>query len=54
MTGPLPEPATLLIPFAAADGENFQAALRTLAQTAGQDLTYTCVPPGSGQRTTHS
>ena len=26
------------------------AALRTLAQTAGQELTYTCVPPGSGDR----
>lgn len=31
MTGPLPEPATLLIPFAATDDENFQAALRALA-----------------------
>ena len=26
------------------------AALRALAATAGQELTYTCVPPGSGQR----
>lgn len=25
-------------------------ALRTLAATPGQELTYTCVPPGSGQR----
>jgi len=25
-------------------------ALRALASTAGQDLTYTCVPPGSGER----
>jgi len=27
-----------------------KTALRGLAQTAGQDLTYTCVPPGSGTR----
>ena len=26
------------------------AALRSNAGTAGQELTYTCVPPGSGQR----
>jgi YVTN family beta-propeller protein len=26
------------------------AALRALAQTPGQELTYTCVPPGSGTR----
>jgi hypothetical protein len=26
------------------------AALRALAQTAGQELTFTCVPPGSGTR----
>jgi hypothetical protein len=26
------------------------AALRALAATAGQELTYTCVPPGSGTR----
>jgi DNA-binding beta-propeller fold protein YncE len=26
------------------------AALRALAQTAGQEVTYTCVPPGSGPR----
>lgn len=26
------------------------AVLRSLAQTAGQELTYTCVPPGSGVR----
>jgi len=26
------------------------AALRALAQTAGQELTYTCVPPGTGMR----
>ena len=25
-------------------------ALRMLAGTAGQELTYTCVPPGSGRR----
>jgi hypothetical protein len=27
-----------------------KTTLRQQAQTAGQDLTYTCVPPGSGQR----
>ena len=27
-----------------------KTTLRQLAQTPGQDLTYTCVPPGSGQR----
>jgi DNA-binding beta-propeller fold protein YncE len=27
-----------------------KTALRTLAGTQGQELTYTCVPPGSGQR----
>src|SRR5262249_52589079 len=26
------------------------AQVRALAATAGQELTYTCVPPGSGQR----
>jgi hypothetical protein len=26
------------------------AALRALATTAGQEVSYTCVPPGSGQR----
>jgi hypothetical protein len=26
------------------------AALRGLAATAGQEVTYTCVPPGSGTR----
>ncbi|MBY0276436.1 thrombospondin type 3 repeat-containing protein [Candidatus Binatia bacterium] len=26
------------------------AALRALSNTSGQELTYTCVPPGSGQR----
>jgi hypothetical protein len=26
------------------------ATLRAVANTAGQDLTYTCVPPGSGER----
>lgn len=31
MTSPLSQPATLVIPFAAADDENFQATLRTLA-----------------------
>ena len=33
------------------DGETVaDAALRALANTAGQQLTYTCVPPGSGER----
>jgi DNA-binding beta-propeller fold protein YncE/mono/diheme cytochrome c family protein len=27
-----------------------EAALRALAQTSGQEITYTCVPPGSGTR----
>jgi len=27
-----------------------EATLRTLAATPGQELTYTCVPPGNGQR----
>jgi hypothetical protein len=30
------------------------AALRALANTAGQELTYTCVPPGSGLRIAQS
>ena len=33
------------------DGETIaDAALRALAGTPGQQLTYTCVPPGSGER----
>jgi len=33
------------------DGETLSiAALAALANTAGQQLTYTCVPPGSGER----
>jgi hypothetical protein len=37
--------------FEADDGTNItDAALRTLAQTPGQELTYTCEPPGSGRR----
>jgi YVTN family beta-propeller protein len=37
--------------FQADDGTNISdAALRALAQTAGQELTYTCDPPGSGRR----
>jgi hypothetical protein len=27
-----------------------EATLRAVSDTAGQDLTYTCVPPGSGER----
>jgi len=37
--------------FEADDGTNISdTALRTLARTAGQELTYTCEPPGSGAR----
>jgi hypothetical protein len=37
--------------FAADDGTTIaDGALRALAQTAGQELTYTCEPPGSGAR----
>jgi YVTN family beta-propeller protein len=37
--------------FAADDGTSIaDSALRALAQTAGQELTYTCQPPGSGVR----
>ena len=34
----------------AAEAPVSDAALRALAQTAGQEITFTCVPPGSGQR----
>lgn len=34
----------------AADAPLTDGALRTLAETPGQPLTYTCVPPGSGAR----
>jgi DNA-binding beta-propeller fold protein YncE len=34
----------------AADSPVTDATLRAQAATAGQELTYTCVPPGSGQR----
>jgi hypothetical protein len=35
----------------AGGGSNLSdAALRALAATAGQEVTYTCVPPGSGPR----
>ena len=34
----------------AADPEISDAALRALSSTAGQELTFTCVPPGSGVR----
>ena len=37
--------------FVAADGtRRTDAALRALAATSGQEVTYTCVPPGSGRR----
>jgi hypothetical protein len=37
--------------FLAEDGTSItDAALRALAQTPGQELTYTCQPPGSGTR----
>jgi hypothetical protein len=37
--------------FVAADGSRVgDGALRALAATAGQEVTYTCVPPGSGRR----
>ena len=37
--------------FKAADGSmRTDTALRSLARTAGQEVTYTCTPPGSGQR----
>ncbi|MBL8267160.1 YncE family protein [Steroidobacter sp.] len=37
--------------FVAADGtRRTDAALRALAATTGQEVTYTCVPPGSGRR----
>jgi DNA-binding beta-propeller fold protein YncE len=34
----------------AGDAPLADAALRAVAATAGQELTYTCVPPGSGER----
>ena len=34
----------------AADAPLTDAQLRQVADTPGQDLTYTCVPPGSGMR----
>ena len=37
--------------FVAADGsQRSDAALRALASVPGQEVTYTCAPPGSGQR----
>ncbi len=37
--------------FVAADGSRrTDAALRALAKVAGQEVTYTCTPPGSGRR----
>jgi hypothetical protein len=38
------------LPDRAADPTRTDASLRGLASTAGQELTYTCVPPGSGVR----
>ena len=38
------------LPDRAADPTRTDAQLRALASTAGQELTYTCVPPGSGVR----
>jgi len=41
--------------FVAADGtRRTDAALRALAATAGQEVTYTCTPPGSGSRIAYS
>jgi DNA-binding beta-propeller fold protein YncE len=40
--------------FVAADGTpRSDASLRALAGTAGQEVTYTCTPPGSGRRIAH-
>jgi hypothetical protein len=37
--------------FVAADGtRRSDSALRALAGTQGQEVTYTCTPPGSGRR----
>jgi hypothetical protein len=37
--------------FVASDGSSkTDATLRSLARTAGQEVTYTCAPPGSGRR----
>jgi hypothetical protein len=37
--------------FVAADGsKRSDASLRALASVQGQEVTYTCTPPGSGQR----
>jgi DNA-binding beta-propeller fold protein YncE len=48
LRGYLFDPATQ--EFVAADGtRRSDAALRALAATAGQEITYTCVPPGSGR-----
>src|SRR4029453_3287255 len=42
--------ANTFTPDSAADPVQTDASLRLLANTAGQELTYTCVPPDSGQR----
>jgi len=49
--GWLYEPAAdLFLPDAAGDPQLTDAQLRAQAAVAGQELTYTCVPPGSGER----
>jgi hypothetical protein len=40
----------LFVPDRAAEAPFDEPALRALAATPGQELTYTCVPPGSGPR----
>ena len=41
--------------FVAQDGtQRSDSALRGLASTAGQEVTYTCTPPGSGRRIAYS
>jgi DNA-binding beta-propeller fold protein YncE len=42
--------ADVFVPDAAGEASLADADLRLLAATAGQELTYTCVPPGSGTR----
>jgi len=37
-------------PDSSSDSTQTDASLRALASTPGQELTFTCVPPGSGQR----
>jgi hypothetical protein len=42
--------ADAFVPDASAEAALTDAALRALAAEAGQELTYTCAPPGSGSR----